>query len=319
MNNDLITIVIPIYNVEKYLNECIESLLKQTYKNIEIILVDDGSPDKCGEICDIYALKDNRIKVIHKENGGLSDARNHGIEAATGKYITFIDSDDYVSEKYIEKLYNAIIENDAKISQCSLIKVKDNHEEIEKIGYNKDIKIKSGNDMIKDLCMGYWGTIIACSKLYHMELFRTIRFPIGKVHEDAFVTYKVLYNLDKIAIINDGLYYYRQNENSIMGRQFNLKRMNLLEAVEERLKFFKEKNETELYQLSLCDYLRIIKEHYINIKKYIENSEDIQKELIKKYKENYKILVQLKDINIIKKLKWLLFYISPKMYYKIKG
>ena len=108
---DLISVVVPIYNVENYIKKCVDSILSQTYKNLEIILVDDGSPDNCPQICDEYAQKDNRIKVIHKENGGLSDARNAGIDISKGKFITFIDSDDYIEKDYVEVLYNSIKEN----------------------------------------------------------------------------------------------------------------------------------------------------------------------------------------------------------------
>jgi len=218
MKSDLISIIVPIHNVEKYLEECIKSLINQTYQNIEIILVEDGSPDNCGKICDEYAQKDARIKVIHKENGGLSDARNCGIEVATGKYITFVDSDDYVSKYYVQKLYNAIIENDVKVSQCNLIRVEEDGKEIEKVGYEEN-QIKDTKEMIKDLSREHWESIIACSKLYDIELFQKIRYPVGKIHEDAFVTYKILYNTDKIAIVNDYLYYYRQLQNSITKRK----------------------------------------------------------------------------------------------------
>ena len=218
MNNDLISIVVPIYNVENYLNECIESLIKQTYKNIEIILVDDGSSDNCSNICEEYAKKDTRIKVIHKEHGGPSEARNYGIDIATGTYMVFVDSDDYVDVKYVEMLYNAIKTNNTKVSQCNFWKINDKGEFIEKVGY-LDNQIKNGKDMIMDLYNGYSiVNIVAWNKMYAIELFDNLRYPVGKIHEDEYITYKIFYNTDKIAVINEYLYNYRQNENSITGR-----------------------------------------------------------------------------------------------------
>lgn len=317
MEQSLVSIVVPIYNVEKYLPECIDSIIDQTYKNIEIILVNDGSTDNCGKICDEYAPKDERIKVIHKENGGLSDARNCGIDIANGEYIAFIDSDDYVSEEYIEQLYNAIIENNTKISQCNLTKVTDTNEEIKKIGYNENARIKSGYDMIKDLYTGHWENIIACNKLYCKELFEKLRYPFGKIHEDEFTTYKILYDVDNVAIVQEYLYKYRQNENSITREKFKLKRLDLLTAYEERLKFFAQKAEKELYDLSLVAYLGKIVECYVKTQKYIEKSEEIQRELIEKYRKNYKKTLNFKKISNIKRVRLLIFYIVPSLYYKI--
>lgn len=315
---DLISIVVPVYKVEKYIKECLDSIINQTYTKIEVILVDDGSPDESGKICDEYAHKDVRIKVIHKKNGGLSDARNYGIDIAQGKYITFIDSDDYIDSKYIEELYNAIKLNDVKVSQCNILKVNDEKEILRKIGY-LDSQIKSGKEMIKDIYNKHWiENVVVWNKMYAKELFKDLRYPVGKIHEDEYTTYKILYDLDKVAIINKYLHNYRQNENSIIGRSFNVKRLDVLEAFEERLMFFKERNEIELYELTLIEYLQKIRECYIKTKKYINKSQNIQLDLINKYRKNLKIINTMKDIDNKKKIKLFLFYIFPKLYYKIK-
>ena len=319
MENDLISVIVPIYNVEKYLSECIDSIINQTYKNIEIILVDDGSLDSCGAICDEYAKKDNRIKVIHKENGGLSDARNHGIDLAMGKYIAFVDSDDYINEQYLEKLYNAIIDNNTQVSQCNFISVDDNKNEILRRGYTGNIKTKSGYDMIKEMCTKkYWENIIIWNKLYSANLFDDIRYPVGKIHEDEFVAPKILYNVDNIAIVKEYLYNYRKNQNSIMGKIFKIERLDVLEAYEERLKFFEQKGEKELYELTMKTYLGKIRELYIKTQKYIEDSEGIRKKLLSKYRENYRCALSFKYIDSISKIKMTVFYISPKLHYVIK-
>jgi len=318
-NNELISIVVPIYNVEKYLKQCIESLLSQTYKNLEILLIDDGSTDKCPQICDEYEKKDKRIKVIHKKNGGLSDARNRGIEEAKGKYITFIDSDDYISENFVKKMYDSIIENNAEISQCNLVKVNDNAEVLQKIGYSDKSKFKTKYEIIKDLYTGHWENTIACNKLYKIELFENIRFPLGKLHEDEFTTYKVLYKATKVAMVEEYLYKYRQNVNSITGEQFKVKRLDAIEAFEERLDFFKEKGEIELYEVSFIAYLVLIRDLYIKTRKHIEKSKKIKKDLIKKYKEDYPKLKNIKNIGKMKRIKLMIFYFSPTLYYMIKS
>ena len=194
--------------------------------------------------------------------------------------------------------------------------INDEKEILERLGYLEQ-QIKSGKDLIKDIYNQHWiENIVVWNKMYAIELFKDIRYPVGKIHEDEYTTYKILYNLDKVAIINKFLHNYRQNENSIIGRSYNVKRLDILEAFEERLRFLEENNDKELYELTLIEYLKKIKECYIMTQKYINQSENIQHDLIKKYKNNYKKTV--KNINFKEKLKLLLFYMLPKVYYKIK-
>lgn len=314
---DLVSIIIPVYKVEKYLEQCINSIIAQTYKKIEIILVDDGSPDHSGKICDEYARKDERIKVIHKKNGGLSDARNKGINQATGKYIAFIDSDDYVEPNYLEKLYDAITKFDTKIAQCNIQKISENNNKLEAIGDETE-KIKDGKTMIEELYDNKWENTVVWNKLYLRQLFEDIRYPIGKIHEDEFTTYKILYEIEKIVIIPEYLYCYRQREESIMGKKYNLNKLDMLEALEKRLDFFEEKDEKQLYYLTLQCYLQKIKENYFSVKQWIEESELIQKILKKKYKENYRKIFKMKEVSFNKKIKWSLFYFVPNLWYAMK-
>jgi len=318
MGSDLITIVVPVYKVEKYLDECIKSLLNQTYRNIEIILIDDGSPDNCGKMCDEYEIKDNRIKVIHKENGGLSDARNHGIDIAQGKYITFVDSDDYVNDKYIEYLYNAIKTNKVQISQCNISKVNDEKQILCQLGY-QDTQIKLGKEMIKDIYSEHWlENIVVWNKMYAIELFKELRYPVGKIHEDEFITYKILYSIEKVAIIKDCLYNYRQSEDSITGRKFFIKRLDALQAFEERMKFFEEKSEKELYDFTQRQYLLLIIEYYQKILKDADNSKNVLNDLLKKYRNEFKKTSTNEFINKEIKRDMNLFYYIPKILYKIQ-
>lgn len=318
MKEELVSVVVPIYKVEQFIEKCIKSIINQTYKSIEIILVDDGSPDNCGKICDEYATKDERIKVIHKENGGLSDARNAGINIANGTYITFIDSDDYVDEKFIEILLQIIKRSNAKISMCGIKKVYNNGRESEDIEI-PDEKILTGKEMILRLGDYPISNIVAWNKLYNINLFEKIRYPKGKIHEDEFTTYKLLYECKKVAITNEKLYYYMQNEGSITNQKFNKSRLDIIQALEERSEFFKNKKEKDLYLSTLNKYLEII--IYI----YNIGKEDMQKNQLKDLQIRYKrIYRELRNEHYIlnKKRNKYMFYIMPNIYYflsKIKN
>lgn len=237
---DLISIIIPVYNVEKYIHRCVDSVINQTYQKLEIILVDDGSPDDCGKICDEYAKKDNRIKVILKENGGLSDARNHGIESATGEWLFFLDSDDWIHPQTIDKLYDAAIKNDVSVSIC-------NYSQTEEESPTVDISEKAELWTPKDLYLKHHVTsTTAWGKLYHKDCFKNIRYPVGKIHEDEFVTYRILFEHKNIAFINQPYYAYFINYEGIMKSKWNPKRLVLFEAFEKRILFFQEKKDEDL-------------------------------------------------------------------------
>lgn len=315
-NNDLISIVVPIYNVEKYLNKCIDSILSQEYKNIEIILVDDGSTDNSGKICDDYTKKDNRIKVIHKENGGLSDARNVGMEKAIGEYIAFIDSDDYIGKDYISTLYNMCITNNSEIAQCSFERVTDNQTTNE-INVDKKIENMTGIEAIKNIFKEkYLEYIVAWNKLYKKSLFENIKYPKGKLHEDEATTYKLFYEAKKVSVTNEKLYYYYIRQNSITNTKFTLKRLDYIEELEEQLKFFNDRNEKEIYLEVYYRYSRSLLLFYLKCKT-MENSEQIQNELYNKYKESVKYLKSKKEINLKRKLILQFGLTFPKLYRKI--
>lgn len=316
MEKDLVSIVVPIYNVEDYLRECIDSILEQTYKNIEIILVNDGSQDNCGKICDEYGKRDRRIKVIHKKNGGLSDARNTGINEATGKYIAFVDSDDYVEKKYIELLYKAIKDNNTQISQCGIFRIDNEKKLLGEFKYNYNVVNNSRNMMI-DVYNGKWENIVVWNKLYLKSLFDNIKFPKGKIHEDEFTTYKIYYSVDKVSIIKQSLYNYRKNENSITGNNYNIKRLDVLEALNERKNFFYSIGDKQLYNMTLELYLCKLRESYAFIKKYISNKEVLNK-ILKEYRKIYIKVVKENGISIKHRIKGIFFYIMPNIWFEIK-
>ena len=198
---ELVSVIVPIYNVEEYLNQCVQSIRQQSYHNLEIILIDDGSPDKCGEMCDGYANEDSRVKVIHKQNGGLSDARNAGIEAATGEYITFIDSDDFIMQDMIECLMEVMNSENVDIVQCSFTRDAD-YAMVEKerdSDLREKYNIYSENRMVAYV-KGQTIATMAWGKIYKTLLFREIRFPKGRIHEDVFTTYKLIHEANSIAV-----------------------------------------------------------------------------------------------------------------------
>ena len=308
---ELISIIVPIYNVEPFLKECIESIIKQTYQNLEIILVNDGSPDNCGTLCDEYAKNDNRIKVIHKKNGGLSSARNAGLDIATGEYIAFVDSDDCVSSDFIQRLYELCKENSAEIAECDFLKFIDR---IEKNSKNPEVELFSSIEMQKRIySKDYVRTIVVWNKLYHKKIYKNLRFPEGKINEDEFITYKALDSTDKkIAITNETLYYYRYNESSIMARKFNEKRLQVIQAYEERKEYYKNKSQKELYEKTVIEFQEKMKQLYMLTYKYIENNEMFLKDISNRMKKNlleYKPLVGNKQ-----KIRMIVFTMFPKAY-----
>ena len=235
----LISIVLPIYNVEKYIEKCMDSVLNQTYKNIEVILVDDGSPDRCPKICEEYAKKDNRIKVVHKENGGLSDARNAGIKVANGEYITFIDSDDYVDEDYVEFLYNNIEKTNADIAIGAHRVLYDSGKVIEKATHeNSVLKPKEVLERIlydDGIDLSAWG------KLYKISLFDDIKFPKGRLFEDSATTYMLVDKAKKIAVNSESKYNYIIRKDSISNASFSPQKMDLITSTREMSEYIKNK------------------------------------------------------------------------------
>ena len=289
--DDLISIIVPIYNVECYLIKCIDSIIKQTYERIEIILVDDGSIDKCGEICDDYSIKDKRIKVIHKKNGGLSDARNSGIDIAEGKYLTFVDSDDYISVDYIEYLYSLIIKNDCDISVCGNYFSYNYCRDKLKNDNNSDVEIYfSARDAIEDMLYSLNFNHSAWGKLYRASLFKDIKFPKGMNYEDYAIVYKVFSNSNKVAFGNAKKYYYVIRSGSIMKSKFDSKNMELIDISNDVTEFIIKKypnlkkaaisrkiysNIELLYSILMSDDRNIYKEFEEKVFKNIEKDKNI--------------------------------------------
>lgn len=257
----LISVIVPVYKVEKYLKRCIDSILEQTFTDYDLILVDDGSQDNSGCICDEYAKTDQRIYVIHKTNGGLSDARNAGIDWAlkncNSKWLTFIDSDDWVHPQYLEKMISS-----AEATDCSICIVQYHKTNaLEKYNISSAIDYHVINTE-QFYCSNTANATVAWGKLYKISDFETIRFPVGRLHEDEYTTYKILFKYTEIVYIDEPLYYYFVNPSSIMGSQWKPKRLDLLDAIEENLVFFSENNYSQAYlnrlemmKKSICVYM----------------------------------------------------------------
>ena len=224
----LISVIVPVYNVESYISTCIKSIINQSYSELEIILVDDGSTDNSGNICDKYAQSDNRIKVIHKTNGGLSDARNAGLDIATGTYIGFVDSDDFIETDMYEVLLNSCINNDVPISICGRYNVDEDDNRLKECFTSSKEFVMTDEMAIKNLLNWENCDSAAWDKLYESNLFNNVRYPVGELHEDLNVTARLFGKAGKIAHVGKPLYNYRQRSNSITKQAFNPKKIALV-------------------------------------------------------------------------------------------
>ena len=256
----LVSMIVPIFDVERYLERSVRSIMAQTHANLEIILVDDESPDACPKMCDEFAREDGRVKVIHKKNGGLSDARNAGLAVAKGEYVAFVDSDDYVSNDFIKNLYSALRESGADVSCCGFYKVFNNGS---LMNTKKSLELLrfTNKEAIKDIFSARSiCEVMTWNKLYKRDLFEKngITFPSGKIHEDNFTTYKLLFFSSCVVYIDDPLYYYTQRTDSIMGRNFDIKRLDALDAPEEARVFFKDNSMNMQKELQSAELLALL-------------------------------------------------------------
>lgn len=286
---ELITVIVPIYKAEKYLDRCVASIIRQTYQNLEIILVDDGSPDRCSEICDKWAIRDNRVKVIHQHNSGVSEARNAGLNNANGRYIMMVDSDDYLYSGMIQILHKALTEHKADLSVC----------EFEKgcaatfdFTYREEVPVEIINAEValnriyhdSEKALQYvapWG------KLYKKELFEGIQYPKGKIFEDIYVTHQLLYRCRKIAVVPQKLIYYFQHTNSIMNKKFHVGKLDYLEALKNRIAFYVEHGLTELSDIAYDEYIHSLIWEYSRARDLLANEEAMQ-DIVERYRTAYK-------------------------------
>ena len=302
---ELISVIIPVFNVKDYLTECLESVVNQTYKNLEIIIVDDASTDGSSEICDNYAKMDNRIKVFHQEkNQGQSVARNKGIDNSKGNIITFIDSDDFIHERMIEVLYENLNKFNADISFC----------DFSREAIDKDIKSKpkliEKYTMYETLYERNNPVVGNCAKLYKKSIFDNIRYPEGKIYEDAFIIHRIIENAEKFVFIDDKLYYWRIRKGSTTEQNYTLKFLDYLDVSHDRMKFMKERKYDYFYAREFYRYINKLKWNYKKIKKHFPSEKGKMKELIIEFNKMYNKKTRKLIMNKRLRLNMDLFYIK---------
>ena len=266
----LISVIIPVYKVEAYLTACVESVLAQTYQNFELILVDDGSPDNCPQMCDAFAARDSRIRVIHKENGGLSSARNAGIDAAKGKYLAFLDSDDLWSPLFLERLYTAIEETDADFSVCLFRQFSEtpavltpNESKTELLTQRQAFECFFNE---RNVTM-----VVAWNKLYRRYLFDAVRYPVGQIHEDEAVIHEIIGGAKTVAWVEEAHYHYRQAPGSITTSKFSLKRLDEMYAKEQRIRWFEARGMHGYADKTRIGYLSCLMRLYRTVQAEVED------------------------------------------------
>ena len=247
MNDPLISVVIPVYKVEAYLDRCVESVVRQSYEKLEILLVDDGSPDRCGAMCDAWAGKDSRIRVLHQKNAGLGAARNRGTEIAAGEFVTYVDSDDYLAPDAIELLLRLLQEQGAEIAVADCVKTQEDHVSFDRTT-EEQIRLFTG----KEACMTlqgwelYMPMVTAWGKLFPRELLLREPFTEGRLHEDEATTYRLYAAVSRVALSSRPVYAYYQNPNSIMHTRSERSQRDTLLAYCEQIRFFRSQGETAL-------------------------------------------------------------------------
>ncbi|MBQ9135761.1 MAG: glycosyltransferase [Lachnospiraceae bacterium] len=327
----MVSVIVPIYKVEAYLEKCIKSIQSQTYAELEIILVNDGSPDGCGAICDKYAETDNRIRVIHKENGGLSDARNKGLDIATGDYVLFVDSDDYIHPQMVEILLYHLEETEADMAVCGFKQVEEKAEVVfPHFITGKTIECTESEDntittrevfegqaVMNNLQYKNLLTVVAWNKLYKAELFEKIRYPKGRIHEDEFLTHWLLHLCKKTVYTDAELYYYLQRNGSIMGEiKYNGVRDGW-KAYEERLAFLKENGYEQMALFTKLHMMHYICKFYHRLERNVET-----KAFLNNWHEVFVKLYEEKEVQALltkeELQRYKYFVIRPQLYYNKK-
>ena len=316
----LISVIVPVYKTEAYIHQCIDSILGQTFTDFELILVDDGSPDCCPEICDAYAAKDKRIRVIHKENGGLSSARNAGLDIAQGEYIAFVDSDDWITPEYLQKLLTALQKENAELAICNV-----------QLTYNPDYtgvrntevftigdECLSVSEMIDKLMLKMaWFYIIVWNKLYHRSIFDSLRFPDGYIREDEATIHRIIGQCGKIVTISDQMYCYRQTPGSIMRRGLHIESTDNLSALADRIRYSAEKKWQTLCYAATTRFVYDFFDLYFRFPQTDENRKYFRR-MEKSLKIAYPHILRCGEVSRAHKLYLTLIRIHPQIYRTLK-
>lgn len=310
--SELISVIVPVYNVEAYLDKCIQSIVRQSYTELEIILVDDGATDTSGAICDDWARKDPRIRVIHKENGGLSDARNAGIEIASGSWFSFIDSDDFISIDTIERMYHAAAANQCDIGVCNIVRIYDDGETEPFYQPALDLTVLTGDKRFDTLRQPS-----VCNKLFRAELFSDVRFPKGKFYEDTFVYHVLAHRAQNIVLTGHDGYFYLSRRESILGQgQYTDRYFDCVEAVYERVDYFLKQHENAASCYACLSLYAIVGNAEKNLPRTAENAEKFA-QMRHWFITAYKYLMPRADVNLKQKLRLVLLRYAPKLHSKL--
>lgn len=313
LNDDKVSIIVPVYNVEKYLARCIDSIIFQTYSNLEIILINDGSTDNCGKICNDYAIQDTRIKVIHQENQGLAETRNVGLRAVSGKYILFVDSDDWIELDTVSQCLNYLHEYNADV--VCFRAVREYANSLRGGGAKNKLIIMNGNDALSAVHLPKYISVSSCNKLYKADLFKGIEYPRGKISEDVYTTYKIIANADKVICIDKVFYHYFVREDSISHRTFSPQTYNVAEGAQNCFDFAMSKNiswnKDQMSNL-LCGLWRC----KITVVNYMLEADKIDKAYIKQLQHEIKLRVvfRCRLLEFKRKVQFLLFKCNINIY-----
>lgn len=288
MCKPIISVIVPVYKVEPYLHKCVDSILDQTYKNLEVILVDDGSPDNCGAICDAYASQDNRVKVIHKENGGLSSARNAGLDMMNGAYVGFVDSDDWIEPQMYEVLLDLMLHYDAQMALGGVADEVLCDETVRTVKTSDYGHTPFAEDSISAIKRFFQGSWAAWDKLYQAELFKELRFPLGEINEDEAIAVHLLDRSHRVCYTNEVFYHYLRRPESITTVSFHPKKLVWVQHCRDNLAFIRE-HHPELEQLALARYRGSILWSLTEMALSNDSFEDAVKELINELRENARV------------------------------
>jgi glycosyltransferase involved in cell wall biosynthesis len=316
--NELISVIVPIYNVEKYLKRCVESIRNQSYENLEIILVDDESPDNCPTICDEYQKLDQRVKVIHQTNKGLSGARNAGVDIAKGEYLVFVDSDDFLDKEFVCVLYEAAKETNSDIALCKYEYVKgDVLTQSHKLG---EKFIYTGTELIENMYSKDGAFfVVAWNKLYHKSLFHNIRYPQGRIHEDEATTHQLYFEAKQGVFVDRYLYGYFVGGESITRKKFNRNRLDWAWAVEQRLDFLEEKQLDKILPTAIRSYADGVIDLYFQCKEGLPDSLKEQKQLKRSIRHATRRVKKYGSFPLKTRIGYMLFQIAPNLYKQLLG
>ena len=309
-----ISVIVPIYKVENYLRKCVDSILPQTFGDYELFLVDDGSPDGCPVVCDEYAMADDRILVIHKPNGGLSDARNAALELVRGEYITFVDSDDWIAPDALETMREALLRTDSDMAIGNMYSVDEQGKQQSMAGNVSEETVLEGKDV--------WTTILqpcAPKKIYRSSIWKTLRFPVGRLYEDAFTYHHVLAQVDRIVKTGRETYYYLIREGSIMHMEYDIRFTDIIDAIEDRIAVMEEAGVQELAER---DRLFIYSQSAValsHLDRYNEKEYVRRQEVWRTYKKHFPKIMRSRAASVKEKILFLLLRVAPNIHSRFFG